>query len=410
MPLIRTTVSTFSTSLSLLQSHFSVMAQVPAIAPPAGHIAFGRDETLWKWNVLCICVCLSFTTIGFLLRTYVRACIRREWAWEDYMTCVSYAGFVLYCALMTTVMHNYGGVHEWDLTVSEVQDVVFWFNVTSIEYGIEILFTKLTILTIYRRVFVPHRWSKFDMVLRLFEGILILFYFAISVVKIFECTPRARIWNKSLPGTCVDVSKLLNTSGLFNFTTDVLILLIPVKSVWNLQMKKKRKLSVVLIFTFGMIAPVFSMVGFLVREDISKSPDVTYNQPLVLLWGTAEVSTGFICVCLPPLTILFHKQEPRGPSQSILHGESNGVGGSGQQKTKRKPKFRSDNDTDLLTGQYIELEEASSYTLGVEKPNPTYKIGVSGGATSSEQSREEINTSGNAQDIIKTVKIHQSFT
>ncbi|TEY62246.1 hypothetical protein BOTCAL_0165g00060 [Botryotinia calthae] len=223
---------------------------------------------------------------------------------------------------------------------------------------------------------------------------------------------RARIWNKSLPGTCVDVSKLLNTSGLFNFTTDVLILLVPVKSVWNLQMKKKRKMSVVLIFTFGMIvsAPVFSIVGLLVREDISKSPDVAYNQPLVLLWGMAEVSTGLICVCVPPLTILFHKQGQRGPSQSILHGESNAVDGSGQQKTKRNPKFRSDNDTDLLTGQYIGLEEAINYTLSVEKPNSTYKIGVSGGATSSEQSREEINTSGDAQDITKTIKIHQSFT
>lgn len=106
---------------------------------------------------------------------------------------------------------------------------------------------------LYRRVFMPRRWSAFDITLRLFEAILILFYVAISIVKVFECTPRARIWDRKIPGTCTNVSTILNTSGLFNFTTDVLILLVPVKSVWNLQMKRKAKIQVVAVFTVGLM-------------------------------------------------------------------------------------------------------------------------------------------------------------
>jgi len=112
---------------------------------------------------------------------------------------------------------------------------------------------KLTILMIYRRVFVPRRWTPFDIILRIFESILVLFYTAITIVKIFECTPRERIWKRSLPGTCIDIPALLNVSGMFNFVTDVLILLVPVKSVWTLQMKKKQKVHVVLVFTFGLV-------------------------------------------------------------------------------------------------------------------------------------------------------------
>ncbi|KUJ08328.1 uncharacterized protein LY89DRAFT_567928, partial [Mollisia scopiformis] len=266
---------------------------------------------------LCVTICLTCATIPFFLRTYVRAFVRREWLFEDcssFLTCIIKGGLVSYCGLMTTVMSRHGGVHQWDLTADEVHSALFWFNITSIEYGIEILICKLTILTIYRRVFVPQRWEFFDILLRIFEVILISFYFSITVVKIFECKPRARIWNKKLAGTCINVNTMLNTSGMFNFTTDVLLLLVPVKSVWKLQMKKSNKIRVVLIFTFGMIAPVFSLIGFLVRERISHSPDATYNQPLVLLWGTAEVSTGFICICLPPLSIFFHRNKPRkGP-------------------------------------------------------------------------------------------------
>lgn len=106
---------------------------------------------------------------------------------------------------------------------------------------------------LYRRVFMPRRWSAFDIILRLFETILILFYVAISIVKVFECTPRARIWDRKIPGTCTNIAKILNTSGLFNFITDVLILLVPVQSVWNLQMKRKLKIQVVAVFTLGLM-------------------------------------------------------------------------------------------------------------------------------------------------------------
>lgn len=87
-------------------------------------------------------------------------------------------------------------------------------------------------------------------------------------------------------------------------------------------------------------APVFSMIGFIVRMKISANPDVTYNQPEILLWAyvfsrhvqassrkcdtnhhrEAEVSMGLICVCIPTLAPLARKRGPPGPSPSILNG------------------------------------------------------------------------------------------
>ena len=83
--------------------------------------------------------------------------------------------------------------------------------------------------------------------------ILIGFYIATTLVKIWECSPREKIWNKSIPGTCIDVSSLLNISGLFNTITDIIILLVPVKAVWNMRMRKKQKVAVVLVFTVGLM-------------------------------------------------------------------------------------------------------------------------------------------------------------
>ena len=126
-----------------------------------------------------------------------------------------------------------------------------WFNAATVVYAPTILAAKLAILYIYRRVFVPRRWGIFDWTLRIFMAILVCFYLATFLVKIWECNPRERIWNRSIPGKCVNVSSLLNASGLFNTLTDIIILLIPVKSVWNLNMTTKRKVGVVGAFTVG---------------------------------------------------------------------------------------------------------------------------------------------------------------
>ena len=80
-----------------------------------------------------------------------------------------------------------------------------------------------------------------------------LYYITTGIVKIWECTPRARIWNKSIEGTCIDVAELLNTDGVFNTMSDFFILLVPVKALWNLQMKRPRKIGIVLLFTVGLM-------------------------------------------------------------------------------------------------------------------------------------------------------------
>lgn len=123
----------------------------------------------------------------------------------------------------------------------------------AIEYSPTILFTKLSVLFLYRRVFVPILWGVFDVIIRVLILIICLFYIAITIVKIWQCIPRARAWDKSVEGTCVDFSRLLNASGLFNTITDVLILLVPVKSIWNLNMKRRQKVKIVAIFTVGLM-------------------------------------------------------------------------------------------------------------------------------------------------------------
>ena len=99
--------------------------------------------------------------------------------------------------------------------------------------------------------------------------VLIGFYVSTMLVKIWQCNPRERIWNKSVPGHCIEVPILYITSGLFNTLTDVIILLVPVKLVWNLQTRTKKKVGVVAVFTVGFWwERIFPCYGKICHETV----------------------------------------------------------------------------------------------------------------------------------------------
>ena len=126
-----------------------------------------------------------------------------------------------------------------------------YLNLIQILYSPAAAFTKSAILVLYLRIFSPYRWSKFNITIRAFILVIGLFYIAITIAKICQCLPRARIWDKSVPGQCMDLVTLLDASGLFNIVSDFVILIIPLKGIWSLQLSRKRKVAVYAVFTVG---------------------------------------------------------------------------------------------------------------------------------------------------------------
>ena len=112
---------------------------------------------------------------------------------------------------------------------------------------------KTTILSLYLRIFSPQRVGKIDITIRMLIVVICLFYTALTVAKICQCIPRTRIWDKSIPGTCINLHKLLISSGMFNTASDICILLVPLKGVWNLQVSRRRKIAIYAVFTVGVM-------------------------------------------------------------------------------------------------------------------------------------------------------------
>ena len=117
--------------------------------------------------------------------------------------------------------------------------------------GPAVTFIKSTILLLYLRIFSPRLGDRLYIAIRLLMAITICFYASITVAEIVQCDPRSRIWDKSVPGKCLDLRSILESSGVFSLLSDLCILLIPLQGVWNLKVSRTRKIGIYAIFTIG---------------------------------------------------------------------------------------------------------------------------------------------------------------
>ena len=124
-------------------------------------------------------------------------------------------------------------------------------------------------------------------------------------------------------------------------------------------------------------APVFSIVGLVVRITTIKSLDVTYDQPEIILWGAAEITTGLICVCIPPLAALAHPRHNQARRTYYNFHSSN----SRPNNASRQPRQEILEEHNIFTSSDVELQHSGA-APGVAFPPSlvTTKISTGGGA------------------------------
>lgn len=79
----------------------------------------------------------------------------------------------------------------------------------------------------------------------------VVYYSAAILVSSLSCFPHERIWDKTVPGTCIDSKIILISSATLNVVSDLLILVLPQKTIWSLHISTKKKIGISLVFTVG---------------------------------------------------------------------------------------------------------------------------------------------------------------
>ena len=112
-------------------------------------------------------------------------------------------------------------------------------------------FTKASILLFYLRAFNPVR--RTCVVLHVVLWTNFTFYLVAIIVEAFQCLPVQKAWLPLWPGHCINQKVAQASSAAINTFSDCIILVVPLANVWGLQLYRRGRVGLVMIFGFGVL-------------------------------------------------------------------------------------------------------------------------------------------------------------
>lgn len=108
------------------------------------------------------------------------------------------------------------------------------------------------------------------------------------ILQIFSCTPVQKFYEPNLPGKCVSLIPPDIAWGAMSMMSDFAIAILPVPIVWNLQLPRREKILVSLVFLTGLIAFVMALTRWIIATIDLTSYDRTWIAGLTFLFSIVE--------------------------------------------------------------------------------------------------------------------------
>ncbi|KAB5511577.1 hypothetical protein GE09DRAFT_685682 [Coniochaeta sp. 2T2.1] len=179
---------------------------------------------------------------------------------------------------------------------------------------------KMSVMFFYLRVFVN---SGLRLAVKLVMTFVLLWSVG-NVLQVFLiCRPFAATYDPTIEGAvCGNQVGAFIAIGAFNVITDVIILTLPVPTIWRLKMSGSARLGISAVLMIGLVVSVVAIVRIvsLTRLDMT---NLTGTMIWADFWSTVEPNLGIFCVSLPMLGRLRSRfTSRRGASK--LDGPSEG--------------------------------------------------------------------------------------
>ncbi|KAJ5493059.1 hypothetical protein N7539_001805 [Penicillium diatomitis] len=263
-------------------------------------------------------------------RIWSRVKTKSGLGWDDWTILASATCAIVVMALMLASCAYGFGQHIRNLAKPNRLMTLKLFFISQAFYKLTINLTKMSILLLYLRIFIQ-RWFR----IVCFTLLIIISCYMIAALfaSIFQCTPVARAWDKSIAGHCINITTNWYANAGFSIATDLMILALPMYPIYHSKMAVRRKIALMMVFAFGMFVAVTSILRMQTLDFSSTSPDTTcMSSPELFkdlshmifsaelnddvaddltssMWTIVEENIAIICACLPmmwaPLARLF---------------------------------------------------------------------------------------------------------
>ncbi|KAK7700729.1 hypothetical protein SLS57_012014 [Botryosphaeria dothidea] len=320
-----------------------------------------------------------FALIAYILRMVSRLPqFGGTLGWDDaVMTFVVVLVAPLTC--LSVVLANLGlGKDIWTLPFKNITHILYIYYFDEDLYLSALPMLKVSILLFYLRIFPEKGFRKAVFVTM---AACIGYGIAFVLVSVFQCRPIKYAWlqwDDEHEGTCNNINAQGWSSAALNVILDVIVIILPMPQLWQLQLNKRKKFLLLLMFSVGFFVTIVSILRLQVLIQFGSTHNLTWDYTAVGYWSTIEIHVGIICACMPAMRSLFMNCMPRvmgqttkdksygATSSGFSHGLSSGNNMPKGSQLSNRPK--GDDDGDFIPLVDVESQAGTSIAGGHSLP------------------------------------------
>ncbi|KAF2437920.1 hypothetical protein P171DRAFT_319636, partial [Karstenula rhodostoma CBS 690.94] len=191
---------------------------------------------------------------------------------------------------------------DLDLLVILEPTLKHWYAYQMV-YPWSLFFVKASILALYHRIFTKTKFRRLVYAVGAFVAT-----YTIIVFFAFEC-PKSppQAWSPKFPTGCNNLPATYFSTASVNILTDIVILLMPLRAFWQLQLHPRKRWALIGVFLVGGIAVLASIVRLYALYVYTYTQDVAYDAIFILLLSQIEVNVAIISASAPALRPFFKK-------------------------------------------------------------------------------------------------------
>ncbi|KAL8688973.1 MAG: hypothetical protein Q9218_005243 [Villophora microphyllina] len=276
---------------------------------------------------------LALVTLVVAARTWVRLKLTKGGpGTDDWCILVAWALAVAFDAANIHQRHFGLGQHIYDLPpdihVSASLELYYFGEWI---YYLTVAVTKVAILNLYLRIAVEPHFRRIIWACMIF--VIITATGCISA-SILQCTPIHKAWDAArvVPGSCIKVNTLFFANAGLDIFQDALIYVLPMRMLYQLQIPKRQKVALMMVFAVGGFVVVTGMVRLNSLRVAQNTDDPTCESPFssflrhphpsiaaewyeddnygAAIWSAIESNVGIVCACLPTFKPLIDRFFP----------------------------------------------------------------------------------------------------
>ncbi|PVH70010.1 hypothetical protein DL98DRAFT_661375 [Cadophora sp. DSE1049] len=249
---------------------------------------------------------IIFTSILVILRLASKFFIKKQLAAEDNIAALAQCMSIVSNTFAIRMAKFGFGKHLYSLKDGAMKTIFLRFYIGENIYVAVLGLVKISILAFYLRIF-QHE-TRFRLAVYATIIFIALGTTTISVLTIFQCHPVPYFWDKDLRGgTCVDINALAYANSGLSIVQDLLIIVLPIRVVWMMNLDRKKKWSVAFMFALGGFGCIISIIRLQSLLIFGTSIDPSWDYVPVTIWTVLELAVAIICSCLPALrTLIIH--------------------------------------------------------------------------------------------------------